>query len=671
MLSAVYKSAAGSELIEDLLQSGDIFYPLGFSPSEAFTFLKEVTAYEKAGVLCRIPNWWKPKAQTARVSISIGSKKPAKVGIKALLDASPTFMINGVEITLEEAQQLLAQSEGLAFIKNKWVAVDPEKLQQALEAYGQLAPMLKKGLSLVDAMRLQLNLHGKKDQSHELIEVSGGEWLENVLASMQKPSAICEVQPAADFSAKLRPYQQHGLNWLHTLYQLGFGGCLADDMGLGKTIQLLAFMSLLRNENNEPSLLVLPASLLANWKQEIARFLPSLNVLFAHPSLYGKGDPKKLSGKDADPYDLVITTYALIQRYTWLSERSWNCVILDEAQAIKNPSTKQTKAIKMLKARVCFGLTGTPLENKLADLWSLFDFFNPGLLGNASEFKAYSQHLTTHPAAYGKLRQVISPFILRRKKTDKSIITDLPDKVEVKTYSDLSKQQIVLYRQMLDDLKEKLIHADGIERRGLILGVLMKSKQLCNHPAQYLGHNAYSEHDSGKFKRLRELCEHIYEKRERALIFTQFKEITTPLHDYLQTIFERPGRILHGSVPVRKRQQLVAEFQDPYHYVPFMVLSIKAGGVGLNLTQANHVIHFDRWWNPAVENQATDRAFRIGQKKDVLVHKFIARGTIEERIDEMLEEKKSLFDSVVESSSTAVLTEMNNDDLLELFTLRL
>jgi len=671
LLSAVYKSAKNSELIDDLLESGDIFYPLGFTPTEASIFLKEVVEYENAGVLCRIPDWWTAKSRKTSVSVSIGSKKPPKVGLAAILDASPTLMVDGVAISLEEAKRLIAASEGLAFIKNKWVAVDPEKLQQALDAYEKMAPMLKDGLTLADAMRMQLNLEKKDEKDPDLVDVSSGEWLQNVIHNMSSPADMDEVVPTPDFSAQLRPYQQHGLNWLHALHQLGFGGCLADDMGLGKTIQLLAFMSLLRNETNQPSLLVLPASLLANWKQEIQRFLPSLKVFFAHPSMLQRGFPKKLNEKSVQNYHLVITTYALVQRKAWIAEQPWHCVILDEAQAIKNPATKQSKSIKKLHANIRFALTGTPLENKLSDLWSLFDFLNPGLLGNATEFKAYSKSLDEHPEAYGRLRQVISPFILRRKKTDKNIISDLPDKVEVKTYADLSRQQVVLYRKMLADLEQRLTDTTPMERRGLILSVLMKCKQLCNHPAQYLGNGAYSETDSGKFKRLREICETIYEKRERVLIFTQFKEITQPLHDFLATLFEHPGRILHGSVAVKKRQQLVAEFQDPRHYVPFMVLSIKAGGVGLNLTQANHVIHFDRWWNPAVENQATDRAFRIGQKKDVLVHKFITRGTIEERIDEMLEEKKSLFDNVVEQSSTAKLTEMNNDELLDLFTLRL
>ncbi|NCC53553.1 MAG: DEAD/DEAH box helicase, partial [Spartobacteria bacterium] len=619
LLSCVHKVAVKSALIADLVDGGDIFYPLGFSSKEAYTFLTEVLEYEKSGVLCRIPDWWRPKTHKIGLSVAIGGKKPAHVGFSALLDARPALLIDGVEISIEEARRLLGESEGLVMIKNKWVAVDPGKLQAVLDAYEQLAPDLEAGMSLSDALRMQLKLQKADEQDEAIIEVTSGQWLRQVMESLRTPAVIEPVVPSDDFSACLRPYQEAGLNWLHTLYQLGFGGCLADDMGLGKTIQLLAFLGLVRPTQPGPSLLVIPASLLANWRQEINRFLPTLNVYYAHPGMENPGASKHLAIAETLPeYDLVITTYALAQRYEWLNSHAWNCVILDEAQAVKNPSTKQSKAIKKLNARVRFALTGTPLENSLSDLWSLFDFLNPGLLGSAGEFKAYAKSLTEHPEAYGSLRKVISPFILRRSKTDKQIISDLPDKVEVKTYAELSKQQVVLYRQMQADLEEKLEQLDGINRRGLILSVLMKCKQLCNHPSQYLGSGGYAEAESGKFRRLRELCETIYEKRERALIFTQFKEITQPLHDYLSTIFAHPGRILHGSVAVHKRQQLVSEFQDPRHYVPFMVLSIKAGGVGLNLTQANHVIHFDRWWNPAVENQATDRAFRIGQQKDVL-----------------------------------------------------
>jgi non-specific serine/threonine protein kinase len=360
----------------------------------------------------------------------------------------------------------------------------------------------------------------------------------------------------------------------------------------------------------------------------------------------------------------------MAQKDERIKSYSWSYIILDEAQAIKNPGTKQARAIKELTSRNRIIMTGTPIENRLMDLWSLFDFLNPGLLGNAREFKQFSKRLKHDPSGYARLRKLISPYILRRLKTDKTVISDLPNKVEMKTYAPLSKKQILLYKNMVEEIKETIAETEGIQRKGIILSSLMKFKQLCNHPDQYLGTGGFEEKESGKFLRLREICETIYEKREKVLVFTQFKEMTEPLHDFLESIFNRKGLILHGSVPVGKRKSIIELFQTQ-SYVPFMVLSLKAGGVGLNLTEANHVIHFDRWWNPAVENQATDRAFRIGQKKNVIVHKFLTKGTVEEKIDMMLEEKSRLSKDVIASTKETWITEMKNDELIDIFKLSL
>ena len=381
--------------------------------------------------------------------------------------------------------------------------------------------------------------------------------------------------------------------------------------------------------------------------------------------------PALLSRDDLARYDLVITTYAMAQRYEALHTFPWDYIILDEAQAIKNPGTKQARAVKKLQATNRIILTGTPVENRLSDLWSLFDFLNPGLLGNLTEFKAFTKTLKEDTAGYGRLRTVIHPYILRRLKTDTSIIDDLPEKVEMKTFAALTKKQIVLYRGLVADIEASLANSEGIQRRGLILSSLLKCKQICNHPDQFLGTGPFEEQHSGKFQRLREICETVYEKREKMLVFTQFKELTAPLHDFLASIFGRAGVVLHGSVPVPKRKALVDAFQRQETYVPFMVLSLKAGGVGLNLTEANHVVHFDRWWNPAVENQATDRAFRIGQKKNVVVHKFITQDTIEEKIDAMLVDKAQMADEVIASSGEGWITELDNEQLMGLFRLGL
>jgi len=451
---------------------------------------------------------------------------------------------------------------------------------------------------------------------------------------------------------------------------------LADDMGLGKTIQVLAFLHVIRPDfkksktSNRASLLVVPASLISNWENEIKRFAPAIKFHIAHPSA-GSGKNGDLEGNNRlRTFDLVITTYTMVQKYKWLQSNTWNYIILDEAQAIKNPGTKQARAIKRLDAYNRIVMTGTPIENRLSDLWSLFDFLNPGLLGNTKEFRQFSKTLNHDHSGYTRLRKLISPYILRRLKSDKSVISDLPEKVEMKTYASLSTKQVLLYENMVQEIKRLMTETEGIQRKGLILSSLVKFKQICNHPDQYVGTGDYDEKESGKFLRLREICETIYEKREKVLVFTQFKEITGPLHDFLESIFQRSGLILHGSVPVGQRKKIVAQFQDE-NYVPFLVLSLKAGGFGLNLTEANHVIHFDRWWNPAVENQATDRAFRIGQKKNVLVHKFLVKGTLEERIDMMLDEKSRMSQDVIAGTGDQWITEMKNEELLEFFRLSL
>ena len=673
LLSTVYLAAKESELLPHLLESGEIFHPLGWGPAEAYTFLREVPLYEKSGVLCRIPNWWTAQSAGAKVSVNIGTAAPAYVGMDAILKCAPSLTINGVPISAEEAEQLLRQSEGLALIKNKWVAVDHDKLRQTLEAYERTRELLEDGeLTLREALALQLAPEQLADKAQTDVDigVSYGEWLQDVAYKLRNPNLVPAVAPAKTFHADLRPYQQAGLNWLGFLDALGFGACLADDMGLGKTIQILAFLSV-KKQVNATSLLVVPASLIANWCSEIDKFYPDLAYCVAHPGHLGNTPLAADSETELSQYDLVITTYAMAQRYEALRDFHWDYVILDEAQAIKNPATKQTRAVKQLRAANRIILTGTPVENRLSDLWSLFDFLNPGLLGNLKSFKTFSRKLQDDPDGYSRLRRVISPYVLRRLKTDKSIISDLPDKVEMKTFAPLSKQQTVLYRGLLSEIEGILETSEGMQRRGLVLSSLMKFKQICNHPDQFLGTGGFDEKHSGKFQRLRDICETVLDKREKMLVFTQFREITDVLHDFLAAIFGRDGVILHGSVAVKQRKTLVDAFQNRGAYIPFMVLSLKAGGVGLNLTEANHVVHFDRWWNPAVENQATDRAFRIGQQKNVVVHKFITQGTIEERIDLMIEDKSRLSGDVVAASGERWITELENEQLMELFSLGL
>ena len=680
LMATVYDAARSSRLIGDMLDSGSIFQPLAWSADQAFHFLQDIPIFEDAGVLCRIPNWWKAGAPRITLDLQFGGQQSAFVGMEAILSFTPRLHLDGEPLSKKEIEQLLAQSEGLALIKNKWVAVDPDKLEQTLVAYQRAEELTAQGgLSWLEAMRLQLNpgtLFGDADQTDGLVSVSHDVWLAELMQKLRDPATLNDIRPGKTFKARLRGYQRVGVNWLGLLRQLRLGACLADDMGLGKTIQVLALLNVIyaqrraKKDRRPPSLLVVPAPLLANWMAEIQRFYPALSVFFAHPGMQSKADLQKGGSDLFAGCDLVVTTYALAGRYDFLKAQQWYYLILDEAQAIKNPGTKQTRTLKAYQAQHRLILTGTPIENRLSDLWSLFDFLNPGLLGTAAEFKRFTKSLSQDPSRYGLLRQLIRPYVLRRLKTDKTVIRDLPDKIEMKTFTDLSRRQIVLYKQMVDGLEKALAEKDGMQRQGLILSSLMKLKQLCNHPDQYLGEGGYKEAESGKFTRLREICETVLEKRERVLVFTQFREIIDPLCTFLADVFQRPGLFIHGSVPVKARKHAIDQFQADA-YVPFMVLSLKAGGVGLNLTRASHVVHFDRWWNPAVENQATDRAFRIGQRQNVVVHKFVTRGTVEERIDRMIEEKKKLSDDVIASGQETWITEMDDREVMELFRLSL
>jgi non-specific serine/threonine protein kinase len=500
---------------------------------------------------------------------------------------------------------------------------------------------------------------------------------------MQQPEVSAESDPGQDFQGTLRPYQRQGAHWLWFMNRLGLGACLADDMGLGKTIQVLCLLLVLKRRRTQPqpagsevgaSLLIVPASLIANWKAEIQKFAPSLSVFYAHPAETPKEELAK-AGKDPakalERTDLVITSYSMAIRLPWIKEVNWRLAVLDEAQAIKNPGARQSRAVRELRCRHRIALSGTPIENRLSDLWSLFDFLCPGLLGGAREFAAFLKSRSqTDQNQFTPLRRLVRPYILRRLKTDKRIITDLPDKTEMTAFCPLTRRQAALYQQAVADLAERLEspEVEGIQRRGIILAFLTRFKQICNHPSQWLGDGVYAPAESGKFNRLRELCDEIASRQEKVLVFTQYREITDPLARHLAGVFGQAGLILHGGVPVGKRKELVDAFQRDGG-PPFFVLSLKAGGTGLNLTAASHVIHFDRWWNPAVENQATDRAFRIGQKRNVMVHKFTCRGTLEERIHEVIASKSALAEDVLGEGGEQLLTEMNNSELLRFVAL--
>jgi len=641
-----------------------------------------VPSLEDCGLTVRIPNWWK-KRPRPQVSVTIGQKRQSKFGVDALLDFNVAVALNGETLSADEIKDILAGGDGLVLVKGQWIEVDREKLQEAIDHWQGLQKQAENGdISFIEGMRLlagassDLTNDEQADKEKQWVDISAGGALREILSDLREPANLDSVKIGSQLKTQLRPYQQQGLAWLRFLAELGLGACLADDMGLGKTIQVLALL-LYNQQNNtkkktKPSLLIVPASLLSNWRNEAKRFTPSLNLTFLHPA---ETDRKRLERIKKKPdntlaqSDLLITTYSMLTRQPWLENIDWQLVILDEAQAIKNPSTSQSKAVKKLSARSRIVLTGTPVENRLGDLWSLFDFLNPGLLGSANVFKKFVKSLQDREHnQFAPLRQLVEPYILRRLKTDRKIISDLPDKIETPCYCKLSRQQVKLYEQTVNALRLTLKNADGIARRGMVLQSLMRLKQICNHPSQLTGDGDYIASDSGKFLRLGEICDEIASRQEKALIFTQFREITDSLADYLTTVFGQTGVILHGGTAVKKRQALVEQFQSD-DGPPFFILSLKAGGTGLNLTAACHVIHFDRWWNPAVENQATDRAFRIGQKHNVLVHKFITTGTVEEKIDAMITEKQKMADEILSSGKEVNLTELPDEEILRLVSL--
>jgi non-specific serine/threonine protein kinase len=680
LLTPVQRAAERCPWLRLMVDAGEVYHPLRWGPQQALQLLKDTTALETSGVIVRMPASWRMnRPARPHVKATVGGRPPSALGMDALLDFKMEVTLDGEILSQAEMKALLAQSEGLAFIRGKWVEVDHDRLKRTLAQFESIEQRAAtEGLTFGEAMRMLAGAgitseDPARTETDWSATVAGG-WLADTLAALGSDGRLSKFDPGHAFQGELRPYQRSGAQWLYAIARLRLGSCLADDMGLGKTIQVLALLLALKGETPGtagPSLLVAPASLLANWAAEIERFAPSLKIVIAHPSATA-ATKLKLDGSDyLAGNDLVITSYGFLTRAAWLQTAPWRLGILDEAQAIKNPSAKQTQAVKKLRAEARIALTGTPIENRLGDLWSIFDFINPGLLGSAREFSTFAKSLADRPHnPYGPLRELVRPYILRRLKTDKSIIADLPAKTEVNVFCPLSRKQAALYQQAVKELARQIEDAEGIQRRGVVLASLMRFKQICNHPSQWLGDHSWAEADSGKFARLRDIAEVMAARQEKALVFTQFQETTAPLAAFLGGIFGRPGLILHGGTEVKRRKDLVRQFQED-ESVPFFVLSVKAGGAGLNLTAASHVVHFDRWWNPAVENQATDRAFRIGQNKNVLVHKFICRGTVEDKIDRLIESKKQLAGDLLSAGGEMLLTEMKDEELLKLVALDL
>lgn len=649
-------------------------YPL--DTQGAFAFLtRTAPALAEAGLGVMVPAWWTRSEPAPGLTARVQVKSPAMRGAGGLslddvVEVDWSLALGDTVLTPEELEFLARAQTPLVRLRGRWLEVGVCELLTAARLWERRAQTER--ATVRDVIRMAAGAgETAGDLPVRAVEATG--WVGSLLQDLAAGPGYEELKPPKGFCGTLRPYQVRGYSWLALLAQWGLGACLADDMGLGKTVQVLALVQREWEANGSgggrgPVLVVCPTSVVGNWRREAQRFAPRLPVMVHHGPDREKGQSfQKAAGRKA----LVVTSYSLLHRDAALLRKAdWTGVILDEAQNIKNPETKQARVARALRARYRAALTGTPVENHVGDLWSIMQFLNPGLLGTQTEFKdRFFRPIQNGDAdATERLRRVTGPFILRRVKTDKSIISDLPEKQEIKVFCHLTREQAALYAAVVSDLEERLASAEGISRRGLILAALSKLKQVCNHPAQFLGDGSTVRGRSGKLARLTEVLEEVVEVGDRALIFTHFTRMGRILRSYLQETFGHEVLYLHGGVPKAERDDMVRAFQETGGGPPLFILSLKAGGTGLNLTAANHVFHFDRWWNPAVEDQATDRAFRIGQRRGVFVHKLITAGTVEERIDEMTERKRGMAESVV-GSGEAWLTELTDRAIREIVAL--
>uniref|UniRef100_B8HQI8 Non-specific serine/threonine protein kinase n=1 Tax=Cyanothece sp. (strain PCC 7425 / ATCC 29141) TaxID=395961 RepID=B8HQI8_CYAP4 len=645
------------------------------NPTQVYEFLKAAAwRLEDSGFgVILPPSLSNQQGWANRLGLKIRAQTPdlkASLGLNSLLNFKWELSIGGQTLTKTQFDRLVALNTPLVEINGEWVELRPQDIKAAQSFFANRKNQTN--LSLEDALRLStgdtLTL-----EKLPVVSFEAAGPLQELLSTLTGNQNIASIDRPPGFRGELRPYQARGVGWLAFLERWGLGACLADDMGLGKTIQLIAFLLHLQAEQKltGPTLLICPTSVLGNWEREVRRFAPQLKVLVHHGS--GRSQGQKFS-KIVEENNLIITSYALVYRdEATLSRLTWRNLVLDEAQNIKNPEARQSKTVRQLQAQFRIALTGTPLENRLTELWSILDFLNPGYLGPRNFFQ---RRFATPIERYGDtaslktLRSLVQPFILRRLKTDREIIQDLPDKQEMTVFCGLTPEQAALYEATVQDSLAAISAAAGIQRRGLILATLTKLKQICNHPAQLLRQTSLQDlpHRSGKLKRLEEMLEEALAEGDRALIFSQFAEMGKLLQLYLREQLGWETLFLSGSTPKPQREAMVDRFQQDPQGPRIFILSLKAGGVGLNLTRANHVFHFDRWWNPAVENQATDRVFRIGQKRNVQVHKFVSTGTLEEKIHEQLESKKALAEQVVGAGENW-LTELDTDQLRSLLLL--
>ncbi|MFN6570032.1 DEAD/DEAH box helicase [Dendronalium sp. ChiSLP03b] len=644
------------------------------NPLQAYEFIKSVAwRFEDSGLgVILPPSLTNREGWANRLGLKISAETPktkqGRLGLQSLLNFQWQLAIGGQTMSKAQFDRLVALNSPLVEINGEWVELRPQDIKTAQAFFASRKDQM--ALSLEDALRLST---GDTQVVEKLpvvsFEASGA--LQELIGALTNNQAIAPLPTPASFQGKLRPYQERGAAWLAFLERWGLGACLADDMGLGKTIQFIAFLLHLKEQDalEKPTLLVCPTSVLGNWEREVKRFAPTLKVLQYHGDKRPKG---KAFLEAVKKHDLVITSYSLIHRdIKSLQGISWQAIVLDEAQNVKNPEAKQSQAVRQLETTFRIALTGTPVENRLQELWSILDFLNPGYLGNRQFFqRRFAMPIEKYgdTASLNQLRSLVQPFILRRLKTDRDIIQDLPDKQEMNVFCGLTPEQAALYQQVVEASLAEIESAEGLQRRGMILALLVKLKQICNHPAQYLKAATLEKHHSAKLQRLEEMLDVALAEGDRALIFTQFAEWGKLLKPHLEKQLGREILFLYGSTSKKQREEMIDRFQHDPQGPPIMILSLKAGGVGLNLTRANHVFHFDRWWNPAVENQATDRVFRIGQTRNVQVHKFVCTGTLEEKIHDMIESKKQLAEQVV-SAGEEWLTEMDTDQLRNLLIL--
>ncbi|WP_182905760.1 DEAD/DEAH box helicase [Microbispora sp. H13382] len=667
LLAGLGRAARLYSKIDDALREARPAH-VGLDAAGAFHFLRHAAPLlQSAGFGVQLPSWAGRTRLglklTARSRSGPGAAAGQGFGLAQLVDFTAELAVGDETISEEELAELARLKVPLVRLRGQWVELDARQLGAALKAVERRGS----GQMTVGEV-IQQVVHGGDDEL-PLVEVDADGLLGDLLSGEADRRLEPVATPAA-FHGTLRPYQERGLAWLDFMSQIGLGGILADDMGLGKTAQTLSLLTKERESGERvgATLLVCPMSLLTNWQKEAARFAPSLDVYLHHGA--GRLRGEELAGRVAGA-DLVLTTYGTALRdRDALAGFTWARVVCDEAQAIKNAAARQAQAVRSLPARTRLALTGTPVENHLAELWSIMEFCNPGLLGSARAFRdRYQEPIERHgdETATAALKRATGPFVLRRLKTDKTIISDLPDKLEMKVWCTLTPEQASLYQAVVEDMIGKISGSEGIERRGNVLAAMAKLKQVCNHPAHLLKDGSRLAGRSGKLARLEELAEELLSEGDKALIFTQYAEFGSMLQPYLAAHLDHPVLWLHGGLPKKARDALVERFQTEDEPMIFL-LSLKAAGTGLNLTAANHVVHVDRWWNPAVEDQATDRAFRIGQTRNVQVRKFICTGTLEERIDEMIERKKALAESVVGTGEDWI-AELSTAELRELFRL--